>query len=121
MGIFDPDDFEGQPYVGGLNQLGHVVFGAGLAGIAATFAGITLAILISGGGVIIWEAYQLKRRRALKPDYIADLFYWIMGIGLWAALIAGGYISGIGKLWPLVPLAAWVLEYARLSWRELFK
>ena len=26
--IFAPDDFRGNPYVAGLNQIGHVVFGA---------------------------------------------------------------------------------------------
>ena len=29
--IFAPDDFRDNPYVAGLNQIGHVVFGAALA------------------------------------------------------------------------------------------
>lgn len=121
MGVFDPDDFADDPYVGGLNQLGHVVFGAALVGLASTFAGVFAAILIAGGGVIAWEAFQLKRRGALKPDYIADLFYWLTGIGSWAAMISAGHVTGWGELWPMVPLIAWVLEFARLGPQGIFK
>lgn len=121
MRVFDPDDFEGKPYVGALNQLGHVVFGAALVGLASTVAAILAAILISAVGVIFWEAYQYRRRGAVKRDFIADLIYWSVGIGTWALVIAQKHDAYLIALWPVIPLLCWLVEYLRLSVGRLGK
>ncbi|QNN99765.1 hypothetical protein P67b_00006 [Ruegeria phage Tedan] len=122
MGVFDPDDFEDQPYVGGLNQLGHVIFGAGLVGLTSLFLPVVpLGLLTAGAIYLAWEAYQLKRKQAKLTDYVADLIYWTIGAGTWAHLMAGGLVTGYATLFPLVPLICWTVEYVRIAHRDLWQ
>lgn len=78
--IFAPEDFRDVPYVAGLNQIGHVVFGAALA----VEAGVWIAVI----GFVLWEMFQLKFAGARKHDYYQDCFFWGAGI----------YFSGSGHI-----------------------
>ena len=93
--IFDPDNFADDPYTAGLNQIGHMVFGAALAVLLGWYAGFA---------VIAWEGYQYHKRGALKSDYWADWTFWTFGIfaGGWyyfepAVIALGG--AWMGLLW----------------------
>lgn len=93
--IFDPEDFTNDPYVAGLNQIGHMVFGAALALFFGYWAGLL---------VIAWEGWQYRKRGALKPDYWADWAFWTFGVfaGGWyyfepAVIVLGGL--WIGLIW----------------------
>lgn len=120
MGFFEPDDFAGRPYDGGNNQALHVVFGQALVAIFSTWFLPWVAMLIAGGGVILWELDQLRRRGATRKDYLADLFYWLLGLASWTHLLDMGWVTGPAIYGPLLILAAWCLEFARLSWADLF-
>ena len=117
MRLFDPDDFGDQPYVGGLNQMGHVILGACLVGIASIFLLPSEAVAVAALGVFTWELYQLNHRGALRRDFLFDLIYWIAGIGGWAWLIQSGAVGGYAVIAPALPVAAWFLEFLRLSGR----
>ena len=116
MGIFDPEDFRGRPYVGGLNQMGHHVFGAALIGWSNycitdnLWICLAIAYTLFGG----WEIHQRLFKGATRADFIADLLYWSSGALVWAALIAYEKIIGSGVMFPTIPLCAWVIEYTRL-------
>lgn len=91
--IFDPADFADDPYIAGLNQIGHMVFGAALALFLGWYAGFL---------VIAWEGWQYRNRGALKSDYWADWFFWTFGIFavswyyfLPAVIVLGGAWMGI--------------------------
>lgn len=91
--IFDPDDFADDPYTAGLNQIGHMVFGAALAVFLGYWSGLL---------VIAWECWQYRKRGALKSDYWADWAFWTFGIfcGGWyyfepAVIVLGGAWMGI--------------------------
>lgn len=71
--IFDPDDFRGRPYTAGLNQMGHVVFGAALV-VLFGYVGAVAAFLA-------WETYQYKYRNGRFSDCVQDTVFW--GIGVW--------------------------------------
>ncbi len=91
--IFDPDDFANDPYAAGLNQIGHMVFGAALALFLGYWAGIV---------VIAWEAWQLHRRGALRSDYWADWAFWTFGIvaGSWYYFPAAAItLGGLWMIW----------------------
>jgi hypothetical protein len=114
--IFAPDDFAGDPYGGGNNQGMHCIFGAALVGVSSMLIPMVLAIFAAGFGIIAWEWIQLRYQGATKHDYTADLLAWLSGVGGWAALISGGYVSGIGVLAPVGPLFVWSIAYARRKW-----
>lgn len=84
--IFEPDDFRDDPYVAGLNQMGHVVFGAALC-VAAGWIVAALAF-------VAWEAFQLRYAGARKHDYYQDCFFWGSGV----------YVAG-NEWMPVVALA----------------
>lgn len=90
--IFDPDDFANDPYAAGLNQIGHMVFGAALAVFLGWWAGVI---------VVAWEAWQLRRRGALRSDYWADWGFWIYGVAAysWAYFLPSVIV--LGGLWML--------------------
>lgn len=115
--MFDPDDFADQPYVGGLNQAMHFVFGAALLGIFHFLVGFPMmvSVLAAGFGIVLWEADQLKRRGATLMDYAYDLTYWLSGVGAWALVIHWGWITGLAEIFPVVPLFIWLIEFTRLS------
>ena len=94
--IFDPDDFADDPYTAGLNQIGHMVFGAALSVFFGYWAGLL---------VIAWEGWQYRKRGALKSDYWADWTFWTFGIfcGGWyyfepAVIVLGGAWMGIMRI-----------------------
>ena len=120
MGVFDPDDFSGRPYVGGMNQALHHVFGRAIIGQATYWFSMPVfwAVLISGIGYVIWEGWQLKFRGASMPDYWADLVYWMSGTAVGALI----YLYGLQQdLFWSVPLVIWFIEYKRLSLRRAFR
>ena len=88
--IFDPDNFADDPYTAGLNQIGHMVFGAALAVFIGYWAGLL---------AIAWEGWQYRKRGALKSDYWADWTFWTFGI------FAGGWyyfepvVIALGGAW----------------------
>ncbi|QDP48403.1 MAG: hypothetical protein Tp118SUR00d2C21406231_19 [Prokaryotic dsDNA virus sp.] len=96
--IFSPDDFAGRPYEGGLNQTGHMVAGAALSAF--------LPIPVALAGILAWEVWQFKRRGATMADMRIDAVYWIVGAVTWPLNI---------WWWPALPVAAFVLEYVRIS------
>lgn len=73
--IFEPDDFKGDPYTAGLNQMGHVMFGAALA--------LVFGVWVGAAAFVAWEWFQLRFRGARKHDYFQDCFFW--GVGVCAA------------------------------------
>lgn len=95
--IFDPDDFRDDPYTAGLNQIGHMIFGAALAVFLGYFAGLL---------VIAWEIWQYKKRGALKSDYWADWSFWTFGVfcGGWSYFEPAVIV--LGGLWMFVIYAA---------------
>ena len=115
MGVFDPDDFSDAPYVGALNQLGHVLTGAALVAIATlVVATIFQAVVLAAMVFFALELYQLERKGANLKDYVADLVYWSTGATTWAILVNHDWISGPAIMFPMLPLFAWVVEYLRL-------
>lgn len=97
--IFDPDNFEGRPYVGGLNQLGHVIAGAALVAVF----GLPVSVFL----IVVWEFWQLYARGADKLDFKIDLIYWLLGALTW----------GLGwVMWPLIPIGAFIMEYLRIRY-----
>ena len=117
MGIFDPDDFAGQPYVGGMNQALHHVFGSALVGWAkyCITDDIWLCFYIACLAFTCWEVYQRRFKGATRPDFIADMCYWASGAVAWSILIAYEKITGAGVMYPAGVLVVWVIEYTRLS------
>lgn len=96
--IFKPDDFRGDPYTAGLNQMGHVVFGAALSVLGGW---VVAAVMF-----VAWEVAQLRFMGARKHDYFQDCFFWGLGVYVagseWfsvVALAAGGFWMGITWLY----------------------
>lgn len=113
--FIEPEDFKDNPYIAGLNQLGHVVTGAAVVAIATlVVATIFQALLLAAMVFVAWELYQLERRGGNFKDYVADLVYWSMGATIWAILVNHDWISGPAIMFPMLPLLAWVVEYLRL-------
>lgn len=113
--MFDPDNFAGDPYGGGTNQLGHVTLGAAIAGVLLIGFGLFLGVLLACALVVGWEVWQRKYRGATLLDMKADLAYWLVGVISW-----GGICWAVGPawylaLWPCVPCAAFVVEYIRIK------
>lgn len=116
MALFDPDDFSGRPYEGGMNQALHFVFGAALLGVTHFLTGLPIfwSVIISGFSIVVWEAHQLLRRNAALMDYVFDLIYWLSGLAAWAFAIHMGLISGYAEIFLVAPLLVWVIEYTRI-------
>ncbi len=100
--IFAPDDFRDNPYVAGLNQIGHVVFGAALA---VVFGWVVAALLF-----VAWEMLQIRYAGARKHDYYQDCFFWSGGVYMagseWMpvfALAAGA--AWMGVTWAVMKLS----------------
>lgn len=94
MSVFDPDDFHNDPYTGGLNQLGHVVFGAALV----VMFGLVGAVV----AFVAWELYQVRFRGGRVHDFAQDAFFWYVG----ATFHAHDYLPVIavasGAIWMFV-------------------
>ena len=113
--MFSPNDFAGDPYGGGTNQLGHVTFGAAIAGAFLLGFELFLGVVLAAALVVGWEVYQRKFRGATLLDMKADLSYWLAGVISW-----GGICWAVGPawylaLWPWVPCVAFVVEYIRIE------
>lgn len=89
--IFAPDDFRGDPYTAGINQIGHVCFGAALA---VTFGWVIAALLF-----VVWEAVQLRYAGARKHDYYQDCFFWCAGVYFAGSVYLPVVAVGLGGLW----------------------
>jgi hypothetical protein len=92
--IFSPDDFRNSPYTAGLNQMGHVVFGAALC---VVFGWVIAALLF-----VAWEVAQLRYMGARKHDCFQDCAFWVTGVILagseWlpvTAVLLGGAWMGV--------------------------
>lgn len=101
--IFAPDDFAGRPYVGGLNQAGHIVAGAAIASVAPLAVALAL--------ILAWEGWQFWKRGATKADFRIDAAYWLIGAVAWSYAVS----TGNPVYAPVLPIAAFVLEYARIN------
>lgn len=120
MGIFDPNDFSDDPYAGGLNQAMHAALGAAFSGVAMYFgAGFIAGALAALISAILWELNQVKNLGARIADAIADVAYWSFGGVVWAAAIHYGQVTGYAILFPVLLCLLWVVEFARISWREM--
>jgi hypothetical protein len=95
--IFDPDNFMDDPYTAGLNQIGHMIFGAALAVFLGYWAGLL---------VIAWEGWQYKKRGALKSDYWADWGFWTFGVFCGGWVYFEPAVIVLGGLWMLIIYAA---------------
>jgi len=91
--IFDPDDFRNDPYAAGLNQIGHMVFGAALAVFLGWWAGLL---------VIAWEGWQYHKRGALKSDYWADWAFWTYGVAAFPWTYFLPSVVVLGGIWMFV-------------------
>ncbi len=115
MALFDPDDFSGRPYEGGMNQALHHEGGKAILGaILFLFPFTTMfwAILAAGIVVVLWEWWQLKERDAKPLDYMFDLIYWFSGIAYWAVLMQTD--SEYVTISPVSTMLVWVIEYTRI-------
>lgn len=113
--MFDPDNFEGRPYGGGTNQLGHVTFGAAIAGALLIGFGLLLGVILAIALVVGWELWQRRYRGATLLDMKADLAYWLTGVISWGAICWAVGPAWYLALWPWVPCAAFVVEYIRIE------
>ncbi|MEP1611120.1 MAG: hypothetical protein ABJL72_04280 [Roseobacter sp.] len=101
MRLLDPETFEDQPYVAGLNQGGHLFAGAAI--FAATFSlfdmgfGVLCALLIP----LVLEIWQYTKRAAKLWDSLLDLFFWYIGAIAWIMAVLIGDVSGKAILFPL--------------------
>ena len=120
MGVFDPDDFSGRPYVGGMNQALHHVFGSALVGWAKYCVTDDPWLCLAAACLAFtsWEVYQRIFKGATRPDFIADMCYWASGAVTWSVLISAEKINGVGVLYPVGVLMVWVVEYTRLNDNE---
>jgi hypothetical protein len=96
--MFSPDDFRNDPYTAGLNQMGHVVFGAALA--------VVFGWVIAALAFVAWEAVQVRYMGARKHDYYQDCFFWCVGVYVaggeflsLVALLSGGFWMGVTWLY----------------------
>ena len=94
--ILQPDDFAGQPYVAGLNQIGHMAFGGALV--------VVFGLYVAAFIVVAIELWQYYRRGSLKSDTIMDTAFWAYGMAFYAAwwflpsvIIIGG--AWMGLVW----------------------
>lgn len=94
--FFKPSEFKNDPYEAGLNQIGHMVFGAALAVFFGWWAGLL---------VIAWEAFQLRRQGARKSDYWADWAFWTFGIAAHSWYYFNPAVIVLGGLWMVVTYA----------------
>lgn len=92
--IFAPDDFRDNPYVAGLSQAGHVMFGSALT--------VNFGLIIAAMAFVVWEAVQLRYAGARKHDYYQDCFFWGAGVYMagsayttTVALVLGGIWMGV--------------------------
>lgn len=100
--IFDPDDFRNDPYTAGLNQMGHVAFGAALMSFACLYMQEVWAAWIVGGGILVWELWQLKKRGASKRDYGMDLLFWWSGVAMWSSDWLTMFAVLVGGAWMFI-------------------
>ena len=115
MSLIKPDDFAGRPYVGGLNQLGHVVAGAAAFAIAALVFPFWVAFAVSVVGILAIELSQFLKLNATAPDLLRDTVFWGVGVGGWAAATACNFAGWWVDDLPIVPVVAFFIEYARIS------
>jgi hypothetical protein len=113
--MFDPDDFSDRPYEGGLNQMGHVTLGAALVSPLMAFLPVWGAVLGAGGIALAWEVFQLRYRGAVRPDYIADVAYWLSGVWIWAGAIHSGAASAWAAYFPCILIGAFCIEAIRIK------
>lgn len=94
--MFAPDDFHDAPYLAGLNQIGHIGFGAALS--------VVFGAWVAAFGFVAWEVYQLWYRGARKHDYFQDCFFWGSGVFMagWVYLPVATVLMGgawMGAVW----------------------
>lgn len=70
--LLTPDDFAGQPYYAGLNQIGHMAFGGALVMVS----GVWLACLV----VAVIELLQYYKYGATRKDCYQDTVFWVIGM-----------------------------------------
>lgn len=94
--IFAPDDFHNDPYTAGLNQIGHIGFGAALC--------LVFGVWVAAIAFVAWEVFQLRVMGARKHDYFQDCFFWGAGVFMtgwyWlpvATVLMGG--AWMGAVW----------------------
>lgn len=73
MSLITPSDYSNNPYVRGLNQMGHVMLGCALS----QYLSIPIAFLV----FLIIEFGQWVWLGANRRDMFEDLFFWIAGVG----------------------------------------
>lgn len=91
--LLSPDDFAGQPYYAGLNQIGHMAFGGALF----MAFGVWVAALI----VAAIELTQFYRMGATRKDCYQDTAFWAIGM---VAVTHQGFpviIVAFGGVWML--------------------
>ncbi len=92
--FLDPDDFKSDPYTAGLNQTGHVVFGASVV--------LVLGVYVSALTIAAWELWQYYRRGSFKSDTIADVTFWSCGMALAGNFYLPVYAVIMGGIWMVV-------------------
>lgn len=91
MSLITPDDFRNDPYTAGINQLGHVVFGAALA----TVLPLVVALL----AILALELFQLERLGGRKADYFQDVMFWGVGVFMYNHDMLPVVAVCLGGLW----------------------
>lgn len=80
--------------MGGLNQIGHIIFGAALSVLFGAF--------VAAGFVVIWEVLQYYKFNSRKSDTIADLVFWCVGISLAGFVYLPVVAITLGGVWMLI-------------------
>ncbi|MEL6889495.1 MAG: hypothetical protein AAFO86_12420 [Pseudomonadota bacterium] len=101
MSLIDPETFENDPYVAGLNQMGHATAGAALVAVLSIWLAMVPAALVAAALIGALELWQLRHRRGIAWDMFLDLAFWSAGLLLWWAFLTYGLVTGWAVLFPL--------------------
>ena len=101
MSLIDPETFENDPYVAGLNQMGHATAGAALVAVLSMWLATVPAALVSLTLIVALELWQLRHRNGIAWDMFLDLAFWSTGLFLWLGIITAGAVAGWAILFPV--------------------
>jgi len=97
--ILAPDDFRNNPYLAGLNQIGHGGLAAAVMIELTPWLGLAWSTGLTGLAILALEVWQLWSLGAFRSDYWADLSFWFYGLILWPWFHFWTGLFVLGGLW----------------------
>jgi len=113
MRLLAPESFVNDPYVAGLNQMGHCVAGGALAAALHAVMPVAAAIAVALVLVLALEGWQWFRLGADLWDLLLDLAFWCAGIFSWMWLVSIGAVTGLATLYPIALIGVAGIVIAR--------